>query len=69
MISRSGRSALKRRDGCLIHNAGEPQYLYRAMAWLGEELNDDPPEEGARAFLDREPDPGLDSGAEGSRQI
>ena len=44
--SESERSALERREGRLIDNAGELQlqHLYCAMAWLGEELDDDPPE-------------------------
>ena len=46
MISGSDRSALKwRRDPSIDHTDGlDLQHLYRAMAWLGEELGDDPPE-------------------------
>ena len=46
MTSGSDRSALKWRENYLIESAGELQlqHLYRAMAWLGEELDDDPPE-------------------------
>ena len=46
MTSGSERSALERRESCLIDNAGELQlqHLCRAMAWLGEELDDDPSE-------------------------
>ena len=46
MTSGSDRSALKWRESYRIESAGELQlqHLYRAMAWLGEELDEDPPE-------------------------
>ena len=46
MASGSDRSALKWRESDLIDSADELelQHLYRAMAWPGEELDDDPPQ-------------------------
>ena len=44
MTSGSAGSALERRESCLIDDAGALQHLYRAMAWSGEELDDDPAE-------------------------